>query len=268
MSEKKPRLHQSHLSLMYSCPKAYEYRYVMGIKGPPSGVLVTGSATHKSAEENLRHKMSNGELLAEDEVCDISRDEANRIIGEEGLQPGADDEGSIETVSGKIVDQAIQLSILHHQEVAPNITPISVERTFVLELEGFPVDLAGTMDIEEVNKVRDIKTYKKSPTQNFVDTSLQLSMYGLAKKTIDGMNPEELWLDVLVKTKEPKLKQFCTTRTDADYASLLKRVDLACKQIESGLFQPCSPDNWMCSQSYCPYWQEICEFGRRARVMG
>jgi hypothetical protein len=141
-----------------------------------------------------------------------------------------------------------------------------VERTFLLSIKGFDFDLAGTIDVEEATRVRDTKTFLKRPTQDSVDRSLQLSLYALAKKTVDGTNPEELCLDVLLKQKQPKVEVFKTTRTDADYRSLLQRVELAAEQIEAGLFGPCSPDHWGCSDRFCGYWADHCEFGRRARI--
>jgi hypothetical protein len=72
---------------------------------------------------------------------------------------------------------------------------------------------------------------------------------------------------VLVKTKEPKAVVISTARDDTDYNAMLERVKLACDLIESGAFNPCSPDHWGCSAKWCGYWQDVCPFGRRSRSL-
>jgi hypothetical protein len=263
----KPRLHQSQLGMLYTCPLKYKYRFVDGIRSRSRVPLVTGTGTHASVEADLRHKIETGHLLDEEAIAEIAAQTVNRVWSEEGVDLDFDERKQGEKiVRGRTVDTAVTLAKKHHSELAPLIEPISVERTFVLELRGSPVDLAGTMDIEEATRVRDLKTYAKTPTQYSVDRSIQLSLYGLAKKTIDGRNPEELFLDVLIKKKEPEIKVFRTTRSDVDYRTLLMRVEAAVKLIESGCFNPTSPDSWACSSKYCEFWDDTCPYGRRAMV--
>lgn len=251
--------------MLYTCPMRYEWRYVKGIKTPPGIALVTGTSTHAAVEKNLRNKLAKGVLLSEDEVADIARDTVHKVWDREGVLLDEDERAEGEAaVKGKTIDVAVALSRLHHQTLAPTIEPLALERTFLLTLNNFPLDLAGTIDIEEATRLRDTKTYGKTPSQGAVDRSLQLSLYGLAKRMVDGRDPDELCLDVILKNKTPQVKVFKTTRTDQDYTQLLRRVEVAARLIESGCFSPCAPDSWQCSKKFCGYY-DICDFGARNR---
>jgi CRISPR/Cas system-associated exonuclease Cas4 (RecB family) len=251
--------------MLYACPMRYEFRYVRGIVRPPGVALVTGTGTHAGVEGDLLNKIRTGELLPEEAVRDITRDAVNREW-DKGVELNYDERKEGEkAVRGRAVDQAVSLATLHHRELAPVIEPVAVEKTWMLELEGFPVDLSGTIDVEEKHSFRDTKTYSKMPTQYAVDRSVQFSMYALWKKTVDGQNPGTLHMDVLLKTKEPKAVAIPTTRGEKDYHEVLRRVDSAVKLIESGCFMPTSPDNWQCSRKFCGYF-DICEYGARSRT--
>ena len=265
---RKPELHQSQIVQYTNCGMQYRYRYVDGIRTRPGVALITGTGTHKSVEENLRHKIATGHLLDEDQVADIARDAVNQAWDREGVtlvdEENLDGE---ERVRGKTVDVAVKLARLHHTDLAPSLEPIAVERQFTLELPGRPVNLAGTIDIEEADGIRDTKTFAKRPRQVDVDRSIQLDLYGLAKKTLDGKNPRRIALDVLVKNKTPALQVYQTTRDDSDYQALLMRVDAVTSAIQSGMFLPTTPDNWRCSAKFCGYY-DLCPFGRKQRVQG
>jgi RecB family exonuclease len=167
-----------------------------------------------------------------------------------------------DTVRGEAIDTAVSLSKLHHAELAPRIDPQHIERRFVLELKDFPMDLAGTIDIQEKTPVvRDTKTANKSPVAGAADNSDQLTMYGLAVRCLDGKDVL-LCMDHLVKNKVPKAVTQMTTRTKEDYECLLRRVSAACRVIESGAFMPCSQDSWCCSKAFCGFFTE-CPYSRK-----
>lgn len=263
METPKPQLHQSALTTLSNCGVQYYRRYILGEKIPPAVAMVVGSATHKSIEMNLAAVIRGDAMLPVEQVKDVARDELEGLwksgisLSDEELKEG------MKAVKGAAIDTAIALSALHRTDLAPSLMPTAVERKFVLKLDGFPMDLAGQIDIQEgAARIRDTKTAAKSPSQTEADDSLQLTMYGLAAKVIDGIPPAEFALDALVKTKEPKLKTLKTTRTNSDFEMLLRRVERAVKVIESGAFQPAKPTDWICSRRFCGFWNS-CEFASR-----
>ena len=265
--EKKPEIHPSRMDTMARCPKQYEFRYEEGLKLPPGAAAYIGTGTHAAVEADLTAKKDTGKLLTIEEVRDIA---AESVKAEwQGEPPRlSDDEKDIgsKTIEGRSVDMAISLAGLHHVAFAPMIVPTHVERPWVLELKDFPFNLAGRLDVQEADAVRDTKTAGKSPQSNAAHRSVQLTAYSLAVKTIDGVNPKEVSLDVLVKTKTPKPVRVVSSRSDADYRIFLLQVEAMAKVIESGAYYPTHPDNWICSKKWCGYYESVCPFGARRRV--
>jgi hypothetical protein len=260
-------MHKSMIGMFDRCPRQYEFRYVEGLRIPPASAMVIGTGVHGSAELDLRSKRDIGLLLPDDAIRDAARDSLNAAWDKEGVN--LDDEEKLlgeKIVRGEAVAQTIALAVLHHKELAPVLLPKHIERPFTVELKGFPVDLSGTIDLQESNgTVRDLKTRKASPPDGLADASLDLSCYGLAAKALDGASPPKLAMDFLVKNKNVKLVTQETTRSEAAYRAFLMRVEVVSRAIESGIFPPCSPDNWACSRRFCGFFSR-CPWGASGRV--
>jgi len=251
------------------CGEQYRRRYVEGEIIPPGIALIVGSATHVAIERDMKEKLSTGKLLALAEVQQAARDAVNLKVEKEGvsLDEGEDLKASV----GEAVDTTVALSTLHHEGLAPDIKPAHVERPWVLELSGFPFDLAGRIDLQEIvvsgrkaGRIIDTKTAKRAD-RNKADDSEQLSMYALAAKTLDGEIPD-LRMDLLIKTKVPKSLSLSTSRTDADLGVLLRRVEAHANAIEKGVYHPAPADHWICSTKFCGY-ARTCPFFRRRVVV-
>lgn len=253
------KIHQSQLRTLYRCGEQYRRRYIEGEKIPPSVAAITGTATHKSVEENLRYKIGTGGLLERDVVQDLARD---TLVSkwDEGVLLDLDEinkgEGAVKAAA---LDTAVALAGCHHESLAPIIQPVSVERYFEVDLAGY-CTLAGTIDVEEKGRVRDTKTAAKAPSQGDADTSEQLTVYSLARR-IEGTLPGDVCLDALVKTAKPKAVTIHSTRTDADLEMQLRRIEVAVDVIERGVFLPTDPSNWWCSARFCGY-HSTCRFAK------
>ena len=264
--KKKPELHQSSLGLLFKCGIAYEFRYVKGLKIPPNASMISGSGTHKSIEKNLINKINNEKFLPIDEAKDIARDETKNLWNQ-GVRLSEDEAVSgVKKAKGDTIDKAVALSALHYEKVAPALNPTEVESEFILELEKYPYDIAGKIDIIEGNKsVRDTKTSGKCPNKNSADISDQLTMYYLAQKIKNGTAPENLYLDYLYQTPKNKTCKnitIPTTRDDEDLKVLLALIEQAMFVLKKGAFTPASPDFWMCSKKWCGYFG-ICKYSRK-----
>lgn len=271
MPDVKPVLHHSQLAMLSRCPMQYEFRYVKGIIIPPAIALLTGTATHAGVEANLKHKAADpeGGLLPAEHVVEAAVDCFKAKWEKDGyMLDDEEQEQGVDKVKGDAIDTVAALSNLHHRDLAPIIYPKSpehVERTWRLELKGYPVDLAGTIDIQEEDAVRDTKTAKRDPGKDSADKSEQLTVYALAVKALDGKAPEMVVLDNLIKKKQPEVKTYESKRDDADFKEVLLRVARAVKVIESGAFFPTDPSNWACSKKFCGYWSQ-CPHGAKGRV--
>lgn len=261
----KPQLHASQLSTLAKCGEQYRRRYIEGEIIPPSSALLIGTATHRSVEANLRNKVrTGGTLLPIEEVKAAAADAFNKEwdnggvrLEEKELSEGAN------AVKGKSIDLAVALATVHAEELAPHIEPISenhIERRFVVELVGYPFDLAGMIDIQEATRIRDTKTAGKTLTQADADGSEQLTMYALGHHVIDNAPlPIEVALDALVKTKVPKAVTVMSSRNTDQVQRLLRRIERAAEVIDKGTFMPAQADSWICSKTWCGY-AETCPF--------
>jgi RecB family exonuclease len=252
--DKRPQLHVSALNMLSKCGEMFRRRYIEGEKIPPGIALIVGTATHKSVETNLRGKIEKKDIpMAELEA--VASDTLNAEWKKGIALTDEEKELGIKKAKGEAVDKAVKLSRAHAVQIAPGIHPISVERTWSLELAGFSHDLAGTIDIIESSTLRDTKTASKSPNEDTASRSIQLTAYSLAVKVLDGKAPEKVCLDYLVAGKnEVKTISLFSERKEEDYQALFRRIEMAMRVIKSGDFIPTSPDSWNCSPRFCGFY--------------
>jgi hypothetical protein len=261
----KPQLHVSGLEALSRCGEQFRRIYIERERIPPGVALIVGTATHKSVARNLESKIRTGSLLSLEEVKDTARDsltnewESGIKLDEEQIAAG------IKRVKADAIDKAVRLSALHATKTAPILRPTHVERSWKIELPGYPLDLAGTLDIQEgSSSVRDTKTSGKTPAKTIADESLQLTAYALAAKVIVGKAVESVRLDYLIDTTIPKYEPFSSTRDDADFKNLLLRIERATIAIEKGVFIPARETDWFCSSKWCGFWSS-CPFSRKPK---
>lgn len=255
----RPHLSVSALGTLQRCGYQYYFRYIKGIKSPPGVALIIGKGTHAAVESDLGNVLETGSLLPDDAIADFAADATKAAWDAEEPMRGDD-----EPDRDGAVDAAVSLAQLHHKEVAPAIEPVAIERGFLLELDGFPFDIKGYIDIEEPTRIRDTKTSSKAPPANAAAVSDQLTCYALSAHTRG--ETKTVALDYLVKTKVAKAITLESQRTADDYARFLRRMETAAEVIQSGSFLPAPADSWACSAKFCGYWENHCEFGARGRT--
>ena len=257
MEIKKPQLHQSHLQMLYRCGEKFKRVVLDGEREPSTTPLVVGTTAHSSIANNLNHKINKGHLLTREAVQDFTRDDfvktwqgSQIVLNEEEISQGLSKTRDI------LQDQTIQLVTEHHYVIAPIIKPVSVERKWVLEAEGFDYDMAGTIDVDEGVGIRDTKTKKTNLSQAEVEKSEQYTFYALAKFMIDGFLPEYVAQDNLIKPGKntpARAISYYSTREKEDFIILYRRFSQANKIIKVGLFTPANPSDWWCSKDFCGF---------------
>src|ERR1700747_1979087 len=66
------QLHQSGINMFNKCGMQFAYRYVQGIRRPPSAFIICGHATDKAVKWDLDTKIFTGELAKQDEILDLA----------------------------------------------------------------------------------------------------------------------------------------------------------------------------------------------------
>lgn len=261
------RLSYSALGMLRRCGEQFRYRYVEGSKRPPGIAARVGTGTHKGVEADLTEKIATGELLPDDAVAEAARDGFDAAWAEGIHLTPEERERDLATLKGAGIDQAVELALLHHTELAPKIQPAAVEEWWHVETDG-PFDLSGVIDVREVDgRVRDTKTSGKTPAKNAAHISQQLTMYAMARHVHGEALPVPVALDTLVKLKTPKPDVQLSTRTADDLARHERRIQVAFDVVEAGAYLPADPDDWVCSERWCG-WFSQCSFANRPVSVG
>ncbi len=263
---RKPQLHVSGLEMMSKCGEQFFRVYINNEREAPGISLIVGKSTHRVVAKDLKHKIDHKSLLTLEEVKDTARDALVHEWGSTEIRLDPEEMAlGLKAIKDQAIDKTVRLSSLHHSILAPVIEPTHVERPWCVELSGYPMDLAGTLDIQEGGlAVRDTKTSAKTPNEKIAEESIQLTTYALAVWVIDGLQVAEVKLDYLIDTKEPKHKTFKSTRDSDDYKTLLARVKAASLAIEKGVFIPARQSDWWCSAKYCGFFNS-CRYVRNPK---
>lgn len=235
--------HVSHsqITMWLRCPRSWEFRYVKGLKTPPSGALILGHSYHKALEVNYSQKVETGEDLSLTHVLDAFSDAwSDRMVKEseilwEGRRPGA------------MKDQGIDIVNRYHTEVAPTIQPVVVEGWYEKIISG--TKFVGSVDLVDDQDERiDHKTAAQAYNQGDVDKDLQASAhaFALARPGVHAFH-------VAVKTKIPRIQIIKTTRTTDDILWWLDLARAVITSMKTGIAPP-NPIGWHCSPRFCGYY--------------
>lgn len=244
-------LSASSIDTFLRCQCQWRFRYIEGIKSPPSVAMAQGTGVHASAEYNFAYKIDTHEDAPQDECLDVARDE---------FYKAAEDITEWKDKPSVALDQTIGMAKAYHVDLAPTVQPVAVERKVVVEHNRWIFPLLGYLDVEEDTRVIDLKTSGKKKTQTDIDTSMQAGIYLLSREQ-DGKPATFDW-HVAVKTKTPTTQVLTRSCTDHGHTvAFVERVQEAIIHANStGTYTPALPGQWWCTEKFCGYWDR-CEFG-------
>jgi hypothetical protein len=264
----RPAIHSSFLSTISLCGELARRVYVEGQRRPPGAAAVIGTTVHKAGALDLANKMKTGAPVTVPEMKQTAADLFDATW--EGEDPLLDPEESARgkaIIKGESKDEAIALAVVHNRELTPQLNPISLERKMRLDLPGFPFDLEGTIDVDEVDDINDLKTSGKSPSENAAEGMPQLDMYSMMRETIEKRPVKRVRLNFLVKTKTPKLVRVWAP-APRNFTPILRRIERAAHVWQTGAWypvDPSGPSGWVCTPKWCGFY-DVCEFGRARKV--
>lgn len=238
----------SSIGMYQRCPRQWAYRYVLGLKVPPDGGLITGLGVHRAAEVGMLHKRDTGENPDPEMAATTAAEYVTEQVatGEVTLN---DDEHA-----GAITDKAVRVSEAWATDAAPHVVPVEVEQRFDLEVAG--IDVTGRMDVITSDRVIDWKTSGKSPNADEHRQSVQTELYALA-------TGKPLTYTFLVDLKSG-VKVTDVDIDEADAARARRFATDTVAEVARGMalgVWPRSRKGWHCSQKWCGYY-ERCMSGR------
>ena len=237
------------------------FRYVEGLKIPPSGSMTLSKVWHETVENNYRQKIKSERDLPLSDMQDFYSTRFDETLQNEEIQLEENEN------PGKLKDEGINVTTLHHQVIAPKVKPVLVEEKFRVSLgDEFLYDLVGIWDVVETdNVIADNKCYGKTPSQESTDRNLQLTLYALGFRVLNNKVEQGIRLDVIVRTKQLKAIQIETHRTNDDCQFLLKLIEGVATAIQTGNYYP-NPTHNLCSPKWCGYWDKCKKMAGRGKA--
>lgn len=255
LTEKKPYVSASQLSMYEMCGESYRRRYIDVDIIPPGIALLRGTGVHEGAKINFRQKIDSHEDLKETDIVDASVSAFEERVKSDGvlLTEEEESEGK-ENVIGKGKDSVVTLARLYTTETAPEYQPVRVEEKQRIVLKG-EYDLLAVMDLsDDQDRVIDLKTTTRKKPADEIEKSEQLSFYSLVFKALEKKLPQSVRLEVLIDKKVPERQMLEGARDTEDLMTLINRINCMIKGVEKGVFMPCNQTSWKCSEKYCGYY--------------
>jgi RecB family exonuclease len=245
----------SQIQAYLGCPLKYRFQYIDQLPRPwRPAALVFGSSVHAAVEWFHQERLA-GAAPAVEEVLRIFDSDWFA----QTLEPVAFT-GS-ETMEDLVAKGRAMLR-LYVEAKHPGV-PVAVEQGFELDLadpetgELLSVRLRGFIDlIESGDTLVELKTAARALPPGDLERHLQVSTYALAYLLLHAVVPK-LRLDMLLKTKTPRLERFETARTPGDLAWTARLIERTARAIEAGHFYP-NP-SWRCTEceyfAHCQSWR-------------
>ena len=240
----------SALQSFKTCPRQYEYNYILKIPQPPSGAMSFGSSLHNTLNEFYKLvSQSKQASLFEDYSEDLSLKRLLAIYEDKWIPSGYESKAHHDTLK-KRGEEILEKFYGHFKDEVTRIEML--EKGFKLKAGKYTL----TGRIDRADKLPDgsleIIDYKsgKTKSQKDVDKDEQLAIYALAAKECFGTPASKLTLYFL----DDDLK--VSTEPDADLLEKTKNevIELGDKVNESD-FAP-TPSKFVCG--FCPY-NRICD---------
>src|ERR1700756_3447920 len=139
-SNLRQQLHISGVNMLTDCGYRFMFRYMLGIRRPPSAYMHVGTATDDSVHGNLNHKIETEEPLPRPEAIGLAEASIDLLLDREPIELDPDEkrEGkSLEIVKGEAKDKTVNLAGLHYDQAAPQIQPWRTRRKFSIDMDKF-----------------------------------------------------------------------------------------------------------------------------------
>lgn len=245
-------LSATQIGMWLRCPRQYYFRYIEGLKIPPSGVMKQSSVFHLAAEKNYIQKVSSRVDLPTDELTDYYADQFDVEFQREEVKLNAGE------TTGALKDQGIDIVKTYAAGIAPHVQPVEVESKFEITIGrgDEQVLLKGVIDVvDERGVVRDNKAIAPSRVPNpfQLATDTQLSTYALARRLITQKAEPMLTMDAVIKYAFPEARILPTARSREGLKLHLNMIGHIGKAIRNEIF-PTNPNGWWCSPKWCGYF--------------
>lgn len=191
-------LSASQVGMLNRCEEQYRRRYVLGEIERPGAALILGQAFHRSVEADFTECIREGELLSENALEATYHHAFDTILEEKG---GVDEIVWNEHQKSDTVRKiGFNCTKLYHGQVAPRLTPTSLETNFSKEIEP-GINVEGIIDFtgkSQIPIIADYKTASRSTRSPKPDWRFQ-------GETYQWVTQKPLEWHVVVKSSRPSV---------------------------------------------------------------
>lgn len=231
------------------CPRSYYYQYVEKATVPKSPAMVVGSVVHEVIQ-----------LIHERDWTLADKDSAAAAL--EGLwadRCGETTDPEDPAANGSIGD-ACNTWLPWYLRWREGQIDIAVEEKWELPVPGTDLVMRGIVDrvyrTDGETIISDVKTGKRAPSMQDLNTDLQLSLYSWAYREMSGQNREDAIEVVQIRSKQTLRSR----RTDGYLQRVIAdTVTPTATAIQAGLFPANPATKFGCG--YCDY-QMLCPVGQ------
>lgn len=256
-------LSASSINSFLRCPAVWYFRYIEGLKQPPTAPMTLGKSVDKSLDTNYKHKIQTKTDLNVAEVLDVFSTTFDESKEETDFQ---DDK------PGDVKDTGVRIITKYHTEVSPKLQPLESQRKISIDLPESPLPIIGYIDlIDDKLLVRDNKVKAYAPSKNpkgepqpTHDEIVQLTIYehGLLS---EGITPSGLQIDTITSGRTPQIWNIPVQSSMTDLVYIQNCIKKIMKCIQHEIFMP-NRNSFICTQRHCGFWRN-CEklYGGRVK---
>jgi len=263
----------SQLNTYISCPRKYKYQYFDRVErvgfAPP---MIFGSSMHEYFEGVLLARLQDHEMTSNtrteymmttlNKMLSNVTDQLKKYCDATHTNPSnVPFKFNLEHLKIQFRDLAMHWN----KEILPDIHPVAVEKEIRIQLVdniSFVMYIDLIRQIGKQQQIVDWKVSKKTKGTSVTASSLQLSTYSMATGIPNVAFCSIIRSDYNNKWA-PRIEMESSTRhpLEIEWAREVIRENVAA--IEKEIFPCCSPENYLCSSSFCDFW-DMCR-GKYAR---
>lgn len=260
-------LSNSQINLYMNCPERYRQKYVLGKTWPGSSNMSQGRLIHEVLEYMHLFKRDNrGQMPPrerhQDHITDLLDEHFEDVDVWDDKTPDVE---TAEKFSRKLTN-------IYYDKRLEDVNVRDAEKRFTMMVKGripfvgyvdliewtdenppnYDDPLTQPYDIHPEDLISDVKTTGRKYGKHRIRNSLQLTLYA------DGLGVEKVGYDLLVQTKTGKTRYYKQrdTRVEGEKIHARDVVEDVAEAISAGNFPKTTPEHWMCSEKWCPFWDQ------------
>jgi hypothetical protein len=266
----------SLMDSMGKCPQQAYYAHIEKIKMPPGIALVTGTAYHEIIlERDHAERIRTGSYLPISQVVEELSDKIRNSI--EGIELQGEDlerygtRDKAYTAEQKMAGAMLDLYNTNRDVLRPTVVELPFEVEFADTVLAGRFDSVVSPKTSEDLKTKDIsKPRARKPREENLIESAQFQSYAAARAKMTG-DPNQTVRAVYFEKHPtaPAIEPFDLKFGEESHNAIEERAYRVHKIIQAGAFLPVdksSQNGWICDTKWCGYYEDICPFGKKARV--